>query len=335
MKFTTSSDPGSGWFRRHLLIMGALILGTATSLSAHAQRFPSRPVHMVVPFAPGGASDQQARALANRLAAMWQQPVVVENRAGAAGAVGASYVAKAAADGYTLFHATHPIFAINPFLYEKLGYELGDFSAIAMLSETPSALLVSARSNIRSVSELVAEAKAKPGSINFASGGLGSSQQLAGELFKTATGINIVHVPYRGTGPAALALIANEVQIQFDAFDSAKARIDSGSARGLAVTSAARQPLMPQLPTMQESGIDGFEVTLAYGLLAPRGTPPEVVSVINRDVNKILQDPGFRREMNERGITLHGGASDKFEKFVVSERRKWEPIVRRLDIKGN
>jgi tripartite-type tricarboxylate transporter receptor subunit TctC len=273
--------------------------------------------------------------LADRFGKLWNQQVLIDNVSGAGGGVAALNVARSKPDGYTVFFATHPIFAINPFVYEKLSYDPdADFIPVVKLSEAPLVLLVHASLGVQTLPDLIKLAKEKPGTINFGSGGVGTSQHLSAEMLKATASIDIVHIPYRGTGPASKALLANEIQMHFDGVHSATGQMATGRIRGIAVTSLNRLSTLPDLPTMSET-LNGFEATLAYGLLVPAGTPQALVTALNRDANKVLQDPAFRKQMQDAGISLQGGTPEQFKAFLANERRKWGDLLRRLNIKAS
>lgn len=309
-----------------------LLAFTVTSV---AQQYPARSVRIVLPFPAGGGADLNVRKLAARLNARWGQPVTVENVPGAGGGVAATAVAKSRPDGYTLFFATHPIFAVNPFLYDKLPYDPeGDFIPVVQVSETQNVLLVNPSLQVTRVSELIALAKARPGTLNFGSGGVGTSIHLAGEMFKATAGIDVVHVPFKGSPPAIAALMSNEIQFTFDGSTSAIGRIQGGRLRGLAIASMTRLQVLPDLPTFDESGLRGFVAGVTYGILVPAATPPALVSTINHDVNLALRDAEFRKQMTDLGVNLIGGSPEQFRSFLASERKQWGPLIRKLDIKG-
>ena len=268
---------------------------------------------MVVPFPPGGSSDRIARILSERLSQQWGQPVVSENINGAGGNLAAANVARSRADGYSILFATHPIIAINPLLYGKLPYNPSeDFIPVVKLMQSPLVLLVQASSPIRSIPDLIKIAKDNPNSINFGSGGIGTTQHLTGEMLKQTAGINITHI--------------------FDNVQSAKGQINGGRVRGVAISSNARLASMPDLPTVKES-LPGFESTLAYGLLVPKGTPASIVSQINQSVNKVLFDPALSQGFTGEGATIEGGSSEKFTEFLASENKKWGLILAQLKLK--
>lgn len=315
-----------------LLLLAAFVF---VSGFAQAQDFPARSVRVIAPFPAGGGTDLNVRRLAERLNKRWGQPVVVENIAGAAGGLAAVTVARARPDGYTLFFVTHPVIAINPALYEKLAYDPdNDFAPVVQVSETPSVLLASPALPVAKVSELIALAKAKPGTLHFGSGGVGTSLHLAGELFKAAAGIDMVHVPYKGVTPAVTAMVGNEIQLLFDSSSSAIGQVRGGRVRALAIASLTRLPALADVPTFDESGLRGFTSTLAHGLLAPAATPAAVLDTINRDVNSALKEPDYRKLMGDLGVSLVGGSAGAFRDFLAVERKKWATLIQKLGIKA-
>ncbi len=301
--------------------------------SAFSQNYPARPVRIAIPFDPGGGSDLHARALANELGKLWKLSLVPENMGGAGGGVAAGYVARSKPDGYTIFFATHPIFAINPALYEKLNYNPdADFIPVVKLGETSLMALVNAASGINTVADLIKVAKDKPGTINFGSGGMGTTQHMSAELFRAMAGLDLVHVPFKGGAPAAQALMANTIQLQFDSVFPAMGQIKTGKVRGVGVTGAKREPGLPDMPTVGET-VKGYESVLGYGILVPAGTPAAIVATLNRDINKVLADPAYKKEMTNRGINLDGGTPEEFKAWLASERRKWADVIKRNNIK--
>jgi tripartite-type tricarboxylate transporter receptor subunit TctC len=315
--------------------MYAVLVLAAYATPSGAQEYPVRAVRFVAPFAAGGGADINVRRLGERLNKLWGQPVIVENIAGAGGGVAAVNVAKSRPDGYTLFFVTHPILAINPALYDKLPYDPeNDFAAIVHVSDAPTVLLVNPSLQATKVSDLVSLAKARPGALNYGTGGVGTSLHLAAELFKAATGTDIAHVPYKGTTPALTALLSNDIQMMFDSSASALQRMQSGRVRGIAVASMTRLSAAPALPTFDESGVRNFVVTLAYGVMAPAGMPPALIATINRDLNTVLSDPEYRTQMADGGADVIGGSPEQFRKFLAAERRKWGALIQKLGIKG-
>lgn len=312
-----------------LLVMPAL---ATWSSAASAQNYPERNVRLVIPFAPGGGSDLHARALAIELGKLWNQSVIAENMGGAGGGVAAGAVARSRPDGYTVFFATHPILAINPSLYAKLNYNPDtDFIPVVKLGETALMGLVSVASGITSVADLIKVAKDKPGTINFGSGGAGTTQHMSAALFAAMASVEMVHVPFKGGAPAAAALMANTIQLQFDSVFPAMGQIKTGKVRGIGVTSAKRESGLPDMPTIGET-LKGYESVLGYGILVPAGTPAPIVSALNRDINKVLADPVYKKQMAGRGINLDGGTPEEFKTWLASERRKWADVIKRMNI---
>jgi len=305
---------------------------TALTANALAQKYPVRNVRMIVPFAPGGGADLHARTLGNELAKGWGRAVVIENQGGAGGGVAAGQAARAEPDGHTLFFATHPILAINPSLYKKLAYDPEkDFLPIVKLGETALMLLVSASSSAKSVPELIKLAKEKPHALNFGSGGPGTTQHLSAELFKHLAEIDIVHVPFKGGALANAALLGGEIHLQFDSAFPGMMQMKAGRMRGLAVTSRSRLTVLPDMPTMGEY-LSGYESVLGYGVLVPAATPRDIAATLNRDINKVLSDPAYRKELSSRGIDLEGGTPEQFRSWLASERKKWGDLIRRLNL---
>lgn len=318
--------------------LGRLIIAlafTIHAIAATAQTFPVKGMRMILPFPAGGGADINARKLADRLAKLWLQPVVVENVPGAGGGIAAAAVANAKPDGYTLFFATDPVFVVNPFLYDKLPYDPENgLAPVVHTSETQLVMLVNPALSVTRVSELIALGKARPGSLNFGSGGVGTSIHLAGELFKIAAGIEMTHVPYKGSGPAIAAVLSNDIQLTFDGSTSAIGQIRGRRLRGIAIAGITRLPALPDLPTFDESGLPGFVAGVTYGLFVPAQTSAALVSVINRDVNIVLRDAEYRKQMAELGLNLLGGSPEKLRAFLVAEREKWGGLIRKLGIKG-
>ena len=294
--------------------------------------FPSRPVNMVVPYPPGGLIDLVARIIQPRLQIELGQSVVVENRSGAGGNVGAEFVAHATADGYMLLVA-NPSLGISPNMYPKLAYRpLQDFAYVGQYGTVPNVLVVIPSLPVRSVQELVAYARKNPGKLNYASPGYGTSPQMSTELFKGMTGTFIVHIPFRGSGPAQAAMLAGETEIMFDNLPPQMPHIKSGKVRPLAVTSLKRSPALPDVPTLDEAGLKGYEVTAWFGLAAPAGTPRETVMRLNQALNRTTQDPQVRDSLVSRGATVIQGTPEDFLKFVSAEVQKWGPVVKRAGV---
>jgi tripartite-type tricarboxylate transporter receptor subunit TctC len=301
---------------------------------AIAASYPERPVRFVVPFPPGGNTDILARTLAHTLSEMWKQQLVIDNRAGAAGGIGTDIVAKSTPDGYTILLGTIGSIGINPSLYPKLPYQpLRDLAPITLMSSNPLVVMVHPSVPAKSVPELVSLAKAKPRLLNYGSGGSGTSTHLSVELFKSMAGIEATHVPYRGAALASPALLGGEVSMLFDNLAPALPHIRSGRARVLAVTSARRSPVLPDVPTVQESGLPGYEVTGWYGVLAPAGTPSAIVAKIHSDVVVALKTPEVSGRLRNDGAEAVGSTPAEFVDFIKAESTKWGGVVRKLGIK--
>jgi tripartite-type tricarboxylate transporter receptor subunit TctC len=311
-------------------VAAAAVLAAAASFSS-AQHYPSRPVHLVVPYAAGGPVDLSARFLAARLQQPLGQPVVVENKPGAGGNIGADLVAKSAPDGYTLVMGAIATHAINPALYPKLPYDpVRDFRHIALVVQVPNVLVVNNDLAVRSVADLVSLAKRDPGKLDFASGSTGSTGHLAGELFKQLTGTYMVHIPYKGAAPALADLMAGRVQLMFDNLASALPHIRAGKVRALAVTTAKRSTFLPELPTLQESGLRSFDLTTWWGVMAPARTPQPVIEQLAAEVANALRDPEVKQRLLAMGSEKPlAGSPREFTAFVERERRTYSELVKR------
>src|SRR5580700_8737935 len=305
-----------------LLLAGAMIL-------ANAADYPSRPITLVVGFPPGGASDILARIVANKLSSLLGQPVVIDNRPGAGGNVAGEVVAHAAPDGYTLLLGNNAILATNASLYKKIGFDPEkDFAPISLVGTQANVLVVNVDLPVHSFAELIALAKARPGKLNFASSGYGLAAHLAGELFKAEAHIDIVHVPYKGSAPALQDVIAGQDQMMFATTSGAMGFLKGGQLRALAVTTLERTAVLPDVPTMDEAGIPGFEATTWHGLVAPAGTPRDVVETLHRAIVATLKDPGVRQKLAALGIDIVGGTPDEFTAYIGAEIPKWAAIIK-------
>ena len=326
------SHPVSMLRRRLTAMAVGAALGLATS-GAAAQVFPEKPVTLVVPFPPGGTTDIVARAVAESMARELKQTVLVENRAGAGGNVGAESVARARPDGYTLLVSTAGPLAINQHLYAKQGYDpTSDFAPVALLGLVPIMMVTGPQQPFKSVADLVTFAKANPGKLSYGSQGNGTTSHLTMELLKSQTGIEMVHVPYRGSAPAATDLMGGQVQVMFDNSPSTLPFVQGNRMRALGVASAQRVPAMKDIPAISET-IKGFESTAWFALVAPANTPPEVVRTLNAAVNATLKRAEVREKFAASGAELAGGTPDDLAKFMRQESAKWQGVVRAANVK--
>jgi tripartite-type tricarboxylate transporter receptor subunit TctC len=315
--------------RTSTLLFSALM--TLGALSAHAQSaapYPSRPVTVVVPFPPGGGTDVGARLIAQKLSLKWGQPVIVENRGGAAGRVGAELVAKAKPDGYTLLVGNVGTQSVNPALYKKMPYDPDKaFAPIGMIAELPLVMLVTPSLPWKSVKDVVEAAKKDPGKITFASSGAGGAPHLAGEIFQQASGTKMLHVAYKGGGPAALDLMAGHVNIYFGTVLESVGHVKSGKLKGLGVTSATRSPALQELPTIAESGFAGFDTGSWIGMLAPAGTPASIINKISADLREVLALPDTKNTLITQGATPWPMTPEQFAQRIKSDQARYGRII--------
>ncbi len=315
------------WSAALLAIIAAALPGLCG-----AQTFPSRPVTIIVPYPPGGLIDLVARIIQAPLQAELGQPVAVENKPGAGGNVGADIVAHAAPDGYTLVLA-NPSLAISPSIYRKMNYRpMEDLVYVGRFGSVPNVLVVNPSLPVKTTQELIAYAKNNPGKLNYGSPGYGTSPQLSSELFKTMTHTSIVHVPFKGAGPSIAALLANEVQMMIDNIPPQVPLIKAGKVRALAVTSLHRVNVLPDVPTMEEVGLNGYEIVSWFGLAAPAKTPSAIVKRLNEALNRASQDPKARAALEGRGATVVQGSPEDFTAFVRAETEKFAPIVKHAGV---
>jgi len=306
----------------------------AAALPAFAA-YPDHPIKLIVPVPPGGGVDILSRAIGAKMSQSMGQPVVVENKAGASAAIGTELLAKSPPDGYTIMmgysaHATNPIFV------PKLPYDTNkDFAAIAHVGYIPLILVVNASSPYMTVQDLIAAARAKPGQLQFASGGAGAGAHLSGELLKTTANVDVVHVPYKGNAPALTDLLGGQVTMMFDTITTALPHVKSGKLRALAVTSPKRSPLAPDIPTMIEAGLPDFDISAWYVMFAPAGTPKDVMTRLNAEVNKAIADPDVRRTLGEQGVEFTGGTPEDADRFVRGEVERWSRIIKTKGMSGN
>lgn len=295
---------------------------------AAAQSFPSKPIRFIVPFAAGGTSDTVTRLIGKELTGIWKVPVVVDNRPGAGGNVGSEIVAHSAPDGYTILMGTVATHGINKSLYAKMPYDpVKDFEPVSLVASTPSVLMVHPSVPVNSVAELVSHAKANPGKLNYGSSGNGSSHHLAGQMFSSLAGVNMVHVPYKGTAAAITDLLAGQIQLTFDTLPSAMPHVKAGKLKPLAVTSAQRYPALPNLPTVADT-LPGYEIGSWYGVLAPAGTPREVVKKLSDDIAAVVHRADMQEKLLAQGAKPVGSTSEQFAAHIQSELKKWSTVVK-------
>ena len=322
---------------RRLLFPCLLAFAALLAQPASAQApWPSKPIHFIVPYPAGGPLDTVARLLGQKVAESLKQPVIVENKAGAGGNIGADTVAKSAPDGYTLLMGAVATHAINPTLYPSIPYDAArDFAPITQVASTPNVLVVNPSVPARNVQELIRHAKANPGKLNFGSGSTGSAGHLAGELFKSLAGIDMTHVPYKGAAPAMQDLVAGRLDLMFDNLASAQGQIKAGTVRALAVTTAKRSALAPDLPTIAESGLAGFDINTWFGVFAPAGTPADVVQRLHAAFTSALAAPDVRDRMLGLGAEPVGSSPREFAAYIAAEARKYAQLVKASGAKAD
>ena len=318
--------------RKFLARLGAAALASVclgTSGLAVAQSYPERPVKLVVPFPPGGPTDGMARIIGQKLAEKWGHPVIIENRGGAGGGIAAESVAKSAPDGYTLFFGTTGTQTINPSLYAKLAYDpVKDFVPISLVATTANVLVVNPSLPVKTVKDLIEYARANPGKLTFGSAGNGSSNHLAGELLKSMAGIEMVHVPYKGSAPALNDLLGGQLSMMFDVLSTALPQVASGKTRAIGVTSPKRSSIAPEVPTIAESGLNGYEVVIWFGVLAPTGTPATVVNRVSADLAAILKTPEMQERLAKIGAEPAGTTPEQFAAIMRADTAKWSKVVK-------
>ncbi|MGO4127094.1 Bug family tripartite tricarboxylate transporter substrate binding protein [Inquilinus sp. YAF38] len=319
----------NGLFQRTVLLAGlTACFALPAGMAPAADAFPSRTVTLVVPFAAGGSTDLIARIIAEKMTEDLGQTVIVENKAGAGGNIGADAVAKADPDGYTILMGTIATHALNPAVMKQMPYDpVKDFAPVSLLVLVPNVLEVNPELPVKSVQELIALLKSKPGEYSYASSGIGTPLHLSGELFKRLAGVDMIHVPYRGAGPALNDVVANQVPIMFDNLPSSTAFIKAGTLRALAVTTKTRSASFPDLPTMEEAGVPGYETYTWNAIFAPAGTPQPVIDRLNAAAVKAVKDPATQPRLAELSATVVGSTPDELAKHVVAELAKWAPIV--------
>jgi tripartite-type tricarboxylate transporter receptor subunit TctC len=319
--------------RKYLFTLVIVALSCA-ALPALAD-YPDKPVKIIVPYPPAGTTDILARLIAQRLSERMKQPFVIENRPGAGGAIGSVAVAKSPADGYTLLMATVNSHGINSALFKNLPYDaVKDFAPITIVGSTPNVLMVNPSVPAKTLAELLALARAKPGSLNFGSTSQGGSPHMSGELLKSMTGVDIAHIPYKGAGPMLIDLIGGQVQLGFDNLPSSIGHIRSGKLRAIAVTTAKRFPGTPEIPTMTESGVPGYEVSAWFGLLAPAGTPKPVVDALYANIAAILKQPEVVKQLFDLGAEPGGNTPEAYARQIAADVEKWKKVVAATGVKA-
>ena len=309
-----------------LVFSGAMLL---FPILVAGEPYPSKPIRLVVPFPPGGSLDVVARAIGQKLSEAWGQPVVIDNRPGAGGNIGADVVAKSAPDGYTILEGALSTHAVNVSLYAKMPYDpIRDFAPITLVAVTPNVLVLNPSLPANSVVELIAYAKAHPGKLSFGSGSNGSAGHLAGELFKTEAGVDMLHVPYKGGSPALQALLAGDTQLMFDNLANSMQLLRAGKLKAIAVTTAKRSVLVPELPTLAETGLPGFDIYTWWGFLAPAGTPKEIVAKWNTEVTRILNTPDMRTFFAQQGAEPAPTTPEQFATLIRNEIPKYAKIIK-------
>jgi tripartite-type tricarboxylate transporter receptor subunit TctC len=317
--------------------IGRFLLGTAlllASAGAQADNFPSKPVHILVPYAAGGAVDVLARTLGQALAKSWGQQPVIDNRPGAGGIIASQALTQAAPDGYTLILVAsgHPL---NQFIYPSVPYDtFKDFTAITEVASSPLAIVVAKDSPYKTLGDLLAAAKKEPDKLSYGMSGNGTSAHLAGELLKHMAGVKIVSIPYKGGAPALTAVIAGEIPMSFNPLSEAIGQLSGGPVRALAVTSAQRSKALPDVPTVAESGVPGYDVSVWWGFLGPANMPPEIVAKLEADLKTALQDPAVQSTLDKSGATPIGSSAKEFDAYMHAEATKWEPVLKAANIRA-
>jgi tripartite-type tricarboxylate transporter receptor subunit TctC len=315
-----------------LIVYAAIAAGTATA----QPNYPVKAIRYVVPFPAGGPLDIVARTIGKELNKSWNQAVIIDNRPGAGGNIGADFVAKSPADGYTILMGAVSTHAINVTLYSKLPYDpIRDFAPVTLITSVPNVLVLHPSVPAQNVMELIAFAKARPGQLNFASGSTGSAGHLAGELFKSMAGVDMAHIPYKGAAPAVIDLLAGHVSLMFDNLASALPNIKAARVRALAVTTLQRSPLLPQLPTISEAGLRGFDVSTWFGIFAPAGTPPDIVAKLHGEIVRILHTSETRERLATLGAEPVGNKPDEFAAFIKTEIPKYAKIIKASGAKAD
>jgi tripartite-type tricarboxylate transporter receptor subunit TctC len=310
-------------------VLAGLLLSLPLPLLGAEQAYPSKPIRLVVPFPAGGSLDAVARAIGQKLSISWGQPVIIDNRPGAGGNIGADLVAKSAPDGYTILEGALSTHAVNVSLYSRMPYDpIKDFAPITLVAVTPNVLVLNPSVPANSVAELIRYAKANPGKLAFGSGSNGSAGHLAGELFKTAAHVDMVHVPYKGAAPAMQDLLGGQIQLMVDNLANAMQQVRAGKLKALAVTTAKRSPLVPELPTLAEAGLPGFDIYTWWGFMAPAGTPKEIIAKWNAEVTRILNTPEMQAFFAQQGAEPAPTTPEQFTALIQGEIPKYAKIIK-------
>ncbi|WP_043376740.1 MULTISPECIES: Bug family tripartite tricarboxylate transporter substrate binding protein [Comamonas] len=322
--------------RRSLCVTSALVIAFLGHTAVAQENYPAKPVTLVVPFTPAGSNDVIARVVGQRLSQIWHQPVIVDNKPGAAGSIGTDQVAKASADGYKLLITNNNTMSINPMLLPNTPYAVArDFAQVTQLGTVPVVLVVNSNLKVTTVKELVALAKISPGKLSYASSGSGSPQHLSAELFKSMTGTDIAHIPYKGAAPAITDMLAGQVDLQFGAINSLLPHIRSGKLRALAVGGTRRASLLPNVPTMAEVGLPQYDSEIWLGLAAPTGTPSAVIKRINADVSRVLEESGVKEKLAEQGIEARSSTPQEMTQLVERDTARWASVIKGAGIKAD
>jgi hypothetical protein len=319
-------------FLKRLFFIVCLCL---SAQAAHADTYPDRSIKWIVPWPPGGGADVIARLLGNPVAEALGKPIIIDNRGGAGGNIGALAAARSPADGYTMVFAYSGTHSINRHLYKDMSFEEKDFAPVIFLTSVPQMLVVNANLPFKSVQEIIAAARANPGKLTYGSSGNGAINHLTGQLFSDMAGVKLLHVPYKGGGPAAAAVMAGEVDMVFGEPSTLLPHVASGKLRAIATTGGKRSISLPDLPTIAESGVPGYDVTSWNGVLVPAGTPETAIKKLNQEFNKVLANPEMRERLIKIGYEPIGGAPDAFSKHIEAETKKWGPVIKQSGLQIN
>ena len=313
-----------------VLCVAALMSGlSGVSVHAQAQTFPNRPITLVIPFAPGGSTSIVGRVIADKMSQLLGEGIVIDNRPGAGGTVGSKMVAKSEPDGYTILLGYTGTLAIGPSLYKNVGYDpRKDFAPIGMIGNAPSAVVVHPSFPAKSIAELIAYAKANPGKVNFGSAGVGSVNHITGEYFARSAGITLMHIPYKGTGPALTDLLGGHIPMALAPIPAVHANVTAGLLRALAVTGKTRSGLLPDVPTIAEEGLSGFEASLYYGLVAPAGTPRPIIDRLNKELRTALASDEVKKQLGLDGTEINSGSPEDYADFIDKDEKKWSELVK-------